>query len=1323
MIPKTYYGGCAVKRMKRPLSILLTVIMLFSLLPVSMMKVKAQGSYTVSYRAMPIDAQFYHEKWIKIHAEVNGEPVEDGTFTANAGDEVRIYSAVTEDYYPFNVTGISVITQDGEEETATELETTRIDRIRNVEASFIMPENDVDISFEVNRVYKVIMYSIVDGEMTADVDRAIGGDTVTLTPVVTDPVKTAVEINVCDEAGHEIATDGLTFVMPQGNVRVFADFRDPNYVPPGIPYNYREWDGEKVVTTVYYDEYMTDISTVTDNKLHNHEWYYVSGNVTFSKRLEVEGEAHLVLLDGSVLTCKNGIEVGPYDRFSVYDSGSGTGKLVCDIERFVDKDDQGEAAIGGNWESSGDMTFYGGNIEAVVHTAGSGAAIGGGEGGAAGRLIFYAGNYTVKNYGGFAAAIGGGYRGEASGCDGEGITFYGGTFFVHSYSGGAGIGGGEDCNCNNGSIAIYGGEITVESVNKPAGIGGGCNGTNPRINIYDGEITVAASGSKATGAGIGSGYGKNQTNPINIIGGTVAVSSTRGAGIGGSCEHNSGVINIYDGVVVATSSQGGAGIGGGYKGSGGTTTVYDGIVVAGSSFYDSTGDLTEKVAKYLGKVPRGKVKARRAAAMMVIVAGLIDLFSDNEYCGAGIGGGMEGSGGTVNINGGTVTATCGLSSADAIGTGKSGKGSGDLNFAPEMLVHAGGDEDHTTLASAGSRVSACRNNKYCLIETCEHEDLYYSNEGEEGHAAHCSKCAIDGTVYPHVYEENELICDICGYERIKVTLEPGDGDGEEQITYLNSGDKFTLPSNPFTAQEGKTFCGWKKSGGSSTDIYPVGSEQEITANTTYIAQWTDPFKVWVNDVQVTEANKDDILGDGKASYDPETSTLNLEDVTFSGTSESAFVYAEKLDLTVTGSAVFNCSYTNGIRIVGGSLTLDGDFTVNNGVNCIFAERDVILRSGTLIANNASSFGIRANRVLYIRKGMERVEASSNLTHALYGNNDIIVDPELVVTSFSPESAMHVSGFAYSEVKTIVLEHVGVVGHSLSLNGNIGVNYYIDIPDELAENSTVSFSWFDKELNDVPLEKDPVSGSYRASCPVAVAEMTYDITATISIEGFDAEVSDVFSAEEYADFILTDEEFINAYKVKEGTEKYNKLANLVKSMLDIGGKSQLKFDRNTGKLANRKLTSSDPESVYYYTVPEGEIYDIPYEIEDMTQGLSDFGLEYNGFSVVYLSGTSLRLYYKIKDAEAFDSVKDDITYNGEKAAYTVKGSGIYFEIKEIAAPDLDRNYVLSINGTDYTCSVLDYVFACIHSDRTDENMKDLAIATYMYNLAAEEYYAG
>ena len=285
------------------------------------------------------------------------------------------------------------------------------------------------------------------------------------------------------------------------------------------------------------------------------------------------------------------------------------------------------------------------------------------------------------------------------------------------------------------------------------------------------------------------------------------------------------------------------------------------------------------------------------------------------------------------------------------------------------------------------------------------------------------------------------------------------------------------------------------------------------------------------------------------------------------------------------------------------------------------------------------------------------------------------------------------------------------GHSLSLAGDICVNFYLNITAEQAADTTVSFTWFDKELNDVPVTYDQATGFYKASCPVAAAEMTYSITATVTIAGEVQEETDVYSVKQYADVILSPE-YEAAYE-GEGPRSYANLKALVLAMLDYGTRAQDKFGRNVNVPAN--------DGTYTYT-DDVTTSDITSTMSSMSAGLEDYGLEYAGSAVILLSNTTIRHYYKVVDSEKFDAVKGSITFGGESVTPVKKGSQICFDLKGVAAQDLDTPYVLHIGSNDYQYSVMDYVRAYIYMGE-DEKTLDLVKSLYYYNKTADVYAGG
>ena len=307
-----------------------------------------------------------------------------------------------------------------------------------------------------------------------------------------------------------------------------------------------------------------------------------------------------------------------------------------------------------------------------------------------------------------------------------------------------------------------------------------------------------------------------------------------------------------------------------------------------------------------------------------------------------------------------------------------------------------------------------------------------------------------------------------------------------------------------------------------------------------------------------------------------------------------------------------------------------------------------------------------------------------------------------------------------------------VGHTLSLAGDIGLVYYLDISDKEAADKSLDFNWSyldgsesKKKTYSCKLEKDKETGLYVAMCPVSAAEMVYGIKASITIDGMI--YTDIYSVALYADTILTDKDFANSYIASEnakgnnGKERLEQLRTLVKAMLDYGSWAQVYFDRAPDLLINSILVTNDSYSPYYYAPKDVTADMINTGSGKMHVGLNAYGLEYTGSTLVYLSESTLRHYYKITDQAKFDAVKDKVTFNGQPVTHGVKDDVIYFELKDIGADELDTLFTLKIGSNEYPYSVLDYVKECLTSDTTPESLKNLAKATYRYNQAANVFF--
>ena len=150
------------------------------------------------------------------------------------------------------------------------------------------------------------------------------------------------------------------------------------------------------------------------------------------------------------------------------------------------------AGIGGGIDGNGgNTTINGGTVEAISYADGAGIGGGdtsegiGGHGGDGGNITIRGGKVTAISVEG-GAGIGGGYHGN-----GGTINIYDGEINARcngkDFGDGAGIGGGD--GGDGGTVHIYGGKITAYAdgeSNEGSAIGGGLDGADGTLTIADG---------------------------------------------------------------------------------------------------------------------------------------------------------------------------------------------------------------------------------------------------------------------------------------------------------------------------------------------------------------------------------------------------------------------------------------------------------------------------------------------------------------------------------------------------------------------------------------------------------------------------------------------------------------------------------------------------------------------------------------------------------------------------------------------------------------------------------------------------------------------
>ena len=257
-----------------------------------------------------------------------------------------------------------------EENGATQrrdLENVRYDEYLHFYGDFVMPDADAVLHAELERSWWVVTDHYSGFSLDPDKWEAFVGETVTVTANLIDEGSETFEgwtwhVVTYDENSQPVdvsftldpsAPNRISFRMPDGPVSVSIE----------SPYSYisRRWTGSRVEEDVKNPVEFTLISSLQDNEnltLTSGVWI-LSQSRSFSNRLTISGDVHLVLCDGATLTCGKGIELAPGNSLSVYGQAEDRGELICTGPDY-------HAGIGGGDKTgSGSLTIHGGTVSTI----------------------------------------------------------------------------------------------------------------------------------------------------------------------------------------------------------------------------------------------------------------------------------------------------------------------------------------------------------------------------------------------------------------------------------------------------------------------------------------------------------------------------------------------------------------------------------------------------------------------------------------------------------------------------------------------------------------------------------------------------------------------------------------------------------------------------------------------------------------------------------------------------------------------------------------------------------------------------------------------
>ena len=322
--------------------------------------------------------------------------------------------------------------------------------------------------------------------------------------------------------------------------------------------------------------------------------------------------------------------------------------------------------------------------------------------------------------------------------------------------------------------------------------------------------------------------------------------------------------------------------------------------------------------------------------------------------------------------------------------------------------------------------------------------------------------------------------------------------------------------------------------------------------------------------------------------------------------------------------------------------------------------------------------------------------TENVDYSLSYSNNKNVGEDAVVTIKGLNNY-----YGTKEVKFQIYNDLGITltGISLSLDGLINYNFYYTLPDEMLndKDAYVLFTLPDgrtekKYVNDAIVKND---GSRVFYCGVYSMEMTKKIKVQpfngIGVGG--------------RIYYRSVEDYVN---IVRKMPEFHSVLPLLNSMLNYGGYSQDLFNYNLEDKAYKDVKDS------YLAQMEALKYEDfkKYKLSLINQ---DDNVSVTGISLELKNGTTLRIYYDIKDISKIDA--SSVTINGKVTDLKKNSKGYYLDIENIKSNRLDEFYTFSLGGTTIKGCALSYIYSSLKNNVANDTSR----ALYLYYKASQEYF--
>ena len=256
----------------------------------------------------------------------------------------------------------------------------------------------------------------------------------------------------------------------------------------------------------------------------------------------------------------------------------------------------------------------------------------------------------------------------------------------------------------------------------------------------------------------------------------------------------------------------------------------------------------------------------------------------------------------------------------------------------------------------------------------------------------------------------------------------------------------------------------------------------------------------------------------------------------------------------------------------------------------------------------------------------------------------------------------------------IIDGIGakLAGYSLSLTGNIGVNFYMELSNKIIadKDAYMQFTLPNGTITKVLVSEAQTNTTinaektyYRFPCEVASYEMTQDIKAQMFDGNGKCGKEYTYTVRDYAQYLI------------DHVDLYQDAYPFAVAMLNYGACSQKYFNKAVDELANKYLNDDELEIPDRF---EGYIDNfVANKAENKVLG------QFAGLSMVLKSETTLNIFYEPK--EGVDVSKLTFSVDGKVITPVKRGQYYILSLKNIKANELGNSKTFTVTDGTNTLS--------------------------------------